>query len=122
MSENRRMLLKAVEHNWDESGPGDWVRSEWHIFDDGSCEIFSTFNPSWDMWREYILNHAPLSDVEKNCAGMMEAEDFANLCGAMRRQPWRDPSLDVHANDGVAWEIESYREDGSVENTSGKTN
>ena len=28
--------------------------------------------------------------------------------------------MDVHACDGVAWEIESYREDGSVENTSGK--
>jgi hypothetical protein len=48
----------------------------------------------------------------------MESDDFSKLCEAIKIDPWRDPSLDVHACDGVAWELEAYREDGSIEKTS----
>ena len=33
--ENRKwLLMKAIEHNWDEMGPGDWKSTEWLIFSD----------------------------------------------------------------------------------------
>ena len=35
-------------------------------------------------------------------------------------EPWRDPTPDVYVCDGVAWEIESYNEDGSIDKSSGK--
>ena len=51
---------------------------------------------------------------------MMDGAVFAKLQEALKPEPWRDPAIDVFACDGVAWKIESYKEDGSVEKTSGK--
>ena len=50
----------------------------------------------------------------------MDSDAFKELLRAIRRRPWRKPFLKVRAFDGVAWEIESYGDDGSVVNTSGK--
>lgn len=45
---------------------------------------------------------------------------FARFKRAIEREPWRDPSIFVKAYDGVAWIIESYKENGTIEKTSGE--
>ena len=123
MANKKQPLLKAVEHNWGLMGPGDWSEVRWRIFYDGSYEVISTFNPSFESFEkieEMLKRHERPKPVKKKTTGRMADEAFPKLCEAIKCEPWRDPSLDVHACDGVAWEIESYREDGSVENTSGK--
>lgn len=47
------------------------------------------------------------------------SDDFLKLCEAIKIAPWRDPTLDVHACDGVAWKLEAYDKDGSIDKTSG---
>lgn len=106
MEERKWLLLKAIEHNWDIIGPGDWTGTKWLIFSDGSYEIAAKYNTH--------------EKTEKKTAGQMNNKAFDKLRKALRCDPWRDPSVNVFACDGVAWEIESYRDDGSIEKTSGK--
>ena len=44
MEKRKWLLMKAIEYNWDEMGPGDWESIEWLIFSDGSYEMVSKFN------------------------------------------------------------------------------
>ena len=156
MANKKQPLLKAVEHNWGLTGPGDWSKVRWRIFYDGSYEVVSTFNPSSDDCHDahdihsapdaYCVNEAYNAHndhcvhdtldahnardawkrnerpkpVKKTVKGRMTGEAFSKLCDAIKCEPWRDPALDVSACDGVAWEIESYRKDGNIENTSGE--
>lgn len=120
MSEKRWMLLKAIKENWGLTGPGDWSEVRWVIFDDGSYEVVSTSNPTSEAWdKAYKMGEYP-KPGKKQTTGKMDGESFSKLLEAMRSEPWRDPTVNVDACDGVAWEIESYGEDGSVKNTSGK--
>ncbi|GEM_PF-2855515 len=112
----KQLLLKATEHNWGLTGPGDWSKVEWRIFRDGSYDIISSFRPSFEAYE----NEEKPIPTKKKSKGSMGGVDFAKLQEALNREPWRDPAIDVFACDGVAWEIESYKEDGSVEKTSGK--
>lgn len=105
--ENRKwLLMKAIEHNWDEMGPGDWKSTEWLIFSDGSYEMVSKFNTYEETGNKTV--------------GQMNKKVFDKLLKMLKRNEWRDPSLNVFVCDGVAWEIELYREEGSIEKTSGE--
>ena len=106
MIKKRYPLLKAVEHNWGLTGPGDWNEVKWLIFSDGSYEMVSKFNTYEETGNKTV--------------GQMNKKVFNKLRKTLKRKEWRDPSLNVFAHDGVAWEIELYREDGSIEKTSGK--
>ena len=106
MTEKRRLLLKATKHNWGLLGPGDWLLTNWLICSD------ATF--------EYLVSFRSESKPAKRIAGKMDKEAFSQLCEAIKREPWRDPSIDVHACDGVAWEIVSYTSDGKIDKTSGE--
>ena len=114
----KALLLKAIEHNWGLTGPGDWNTVTWLIYHDASYDIISAFNPTIED-AEIEESFLPKL-VEKKVTGAMEPDDFSKLCEAIKSDPWRDPTIDVHACDGVAWELEAYREDGSIEKTSGK--
>ncbi|MBR6426899.1 MAG: hypothetical protein IKS28_03635 [Clostridia bacterium] len=123
MSEKRWRLLKAVEHNWGLIGPGDWTTVQWNIYHDGSYEIISTFNPdtsSREAIEEILKRNELPKPVKKKKTGKMNAKRFSKLREAIKLEPWRDPSLEVGGCDGEAWEIKSYRADGSTENTSGR--
>lgn len=120
MSEKRWRLLKAVEHNWGLAGPGDWSKVQWNIFYDGSYEIISSFNPTLGAYEKMLNRNMHPKPVKKKTTGMMDKAVFAVLLKTIDCEPWKDPTLNVHACDGVAWEIESYRDDGSVKNSSGK--
>ena len=50
----------------------------------------------------------------------MDEETFAKLKKAIKQKPWRNPSIRCDGCDGVAWQIESYSENGNIENTSGE--
>ena len=50
----------------------------------------------------------------------MDEAAFTKLKEAIKKEPWRDPSINRDACDGEAWEINSYKEDGSIDKTSGK--
>ena len=106
MTEERRLLLKATKHNWGELHPGDWLLKNWLICSDATFEYLVTFRSE--------------SKPAKRTVGKMDKEAFSQLCEAIKREPWRDPSIDVHACDGAAWEIVSYNEDGQVDKTSGE--
>ncbi len=120
MADKKQLLLKAVEHNWGLMGPGDWSEVKWCVFYDGSYEVITTFNPSFEDYDHVWERNERPKPVKKKTTGKITYEAFSKLQEAIKCEPWRDPSLDVHACDGVAWEIESYREDGGIENTSGK--
>ncbi len=120
MSEKRWRLLKAVEHNWGLLGPGSWCTVQWIIYHDGSYEVISTFNPSSDLIEEMMKRNEYPKPVKKKKTGKMSAKRFSKLREAIKHEPWRDPSIESGGCDGVAWEIKSYREDGSTEYTSGK--
>ena len=103
-------------------GPGDWNTVTWLIYNDGSYDIISAFNPTMedkDIVEIFNSNERPKL-VEKKTTGAMGQDAYLRLCEAIKSDPWRDPTLDVHACDGVAWELEAYSEDGSIEKTSGK--
>ena len=114
MGNERKLMLKAIKHNWGLIGPGDWKEVEWYIFCDGSYQVVSTFIPPLEVSCELP------ELVKKKTAGRIGEKRLAKLREAMSCEPWRDPTLEIHACDGVAWQIESYKDDGSVENTSGR--
>ena len=120
MANKKQPLLKAVEHNWGLMGPGDWSEVKWRVFYDSSYEVISTFNPSSEAYDDAWKRNERPKPVKKKTTGKMADEAFSKLREAIKCGPWRDPSLDVDACDGVAWEIESYWEDGGIENSSGK--
>ena len=119
----RRILLKAIEHNWDLIGPEDWNKVEWNIFSDGSYRIITAFNPMItenDEILEMQKRGERPKPIKKQTSGRMDEKAFSKLREAIKMAPWRDPTVYADACDGVAWEIKSYRSDGSIENTSGK--
>lgn len=153
MANKKQPLLKAAEHNWGLTGPGDWSKVRWLIFYDGSYEVVTTFNPSFEDCHDGHGVHDDHDNQDANCVrdaheahddqeahnahnawkrnerskpvkrtvkGRMTDEDFSRICAAIKCEPWRDSVVDATACDGVAWEIQSYREDGSIANTSGK--
>lgn len=117
MARKRYPLLKAVEHNWGLIGPGDWTKVKWLIFPDGSYEVVTTFNPSFDAIEEIEKMSKP---TKKKITCQMDNKTLSKLRKALKREPWRNPPTEICASDGVAWEIESYLDDGSVDKTSGK--
>ena len=116
----KKRLLKATEHNWSMMGPGDWNNTTWSIFYDGFYEVVSAFNPTAEEWDAMRESDGRLKLRERKVTGKMDPEAFKKLQEAMKCEPWRDPSLVVDACDGVGWEIESYKEDGSIDKTSGR--
>ena len=122
MAGKRCLLLKAIKHNWGMIGPGSWLEVKWLIFRDGSYEILSVYRPNIVVLTiELMLGKNERSKrVLKRSAGRMNEASFSKLREALMCDPWRDPSLEVVAFDGVAWKIESYRDDGAVEKSSGK--
>ena len=119
----KTLCLKAIEHNWGLMGPGDWNTVTWLIYHDGSYDIISAFNPSKKdaeaIIEAFERNEFPKL-MEKKASGVMEQDAFSKLGNAIKCEPWRDPTLDVYACDGVAWELEAYSKDGTAEKTSGK--
>lgn len=109
-----KLLIKAVMCNWDEIGPGDWTEVTWQVFSDGSYKIIYSFNPTFEE------DEGLPSAKNKITTGKMWKIAFARLKRAIKREPWRDPSIYVEADDGVAWTIVSYNENGTIGNTSGE--
>lgn len=122
MMKKRRILLKAVEHNWGLIGPGDWSKVTWRIFFDGFYEIVSTFIPTLETTdlSQHMERRGRPTSIKKKDTGTMGQEPLSRLQVAIKRDPWRDSSINIWACDGTAWEIESYHEDGSIEKSSGK--
>jgi len=115
----KHLLLKAVEHNWGLTKCGDWTKTEWRIYYDGSYEIKSSFNLTFDEFEKVMALGKMPKQIEKKTSGIMDREVFINLQSLINQEPWRDPAVNVFACDGVAWEIESYKDDGSIDKTSG---
>lgn len=119
MANRKQPLLKAVEYNWGLKGPGDWSEVRWCVFYDGSYEVILVFNPSYEAFDDAWERNERPEPVKKKTTGRMADEAFSKLREAVKCGLWKDPSPDIDACDGTAWEIESCREDGGIENTSG---
>lgn len=119
---DKKLHLKAIEHNWGRMRSGDWNTVTWLIYYDGSYDIISQFNPAIepdDLVDIFNRNERPRL-IEKKQTGEMDSVIFSKLCEAIKCEPWRDPTIDVIADDGVAWELVAFSDNGSVEKTSGK--
>ena len=121
LKKRQGLLLKAVAHNWSEIGPGDWETVTWFVYYDGSYEIIETINPPIHIQKGFdTIPRCKNGVIVRNRKGMMGNKNFSLLKRAMQPDPWKDPALEIDADDGVAWKIKSYREDGRVEKSSGK--
>lgn len=111
----KQMLLKAELHNWSLIGPGAWTTVTWIIFYDGSYKIEREFNPEWeDMFA---------GSREKNRFeeyGRLDKKGLNKLKRQIDKDPWRNPKIQCHACDGVAWIIEAFSEYGDIMKTSGE--
>ena len=61
MEERKWLLLKAIECNWDEIGPGDWTETKWLIFSDGSYEIVSSFDLNYESPKKTKKTNGQMS-------------------------------------------------------------
>ena len=114
----RKLLLKAVVHNWGMicAYDGSWLTVTWKIFSDGSYQI--------DEESFHIPESSDrFEDVDRKdhvlTKGRMESAAFAELASALEQDPWRDPATESGGCDGVAWAIEQY-EDSRVIRSSGR--
>ena len=121
LKKRQGLLLKAVEHNWSEMGPRDWETVTWFVYYDGSYEIIETINPPIHIQKGFdTIARCKNGVIVRKRKGTMENKAFSVLKRAMQQDPWKNPVLETDADDGVAWKIESYRDDGRVEKSSGK--
>ena len=82
MTKKRYPLLKAVEHNWGLIGPGHWTKVKWLISPDGSYEVVTTFNPSFDAIEEIEKMSKP---TKKKITGQMDNKTLSKLRKALKR-------------------------------------
>ena len=119
MSKKKWLLLKVINQNWNLNGPGDWVETTWRIFNDGSYEVISSFNPSVEDLEEMLRTKRQPKPVRKKRIGIMDETSLSKLQMALKCDPWRDPFVDNFDCDGDAWDISLFKEDGSINKTSG---
>lgn len=121
----RKLLLKAVLHNWGMicAYDGDWLTVTWKIYESGFYiideESFHPVDPEEENSRigdEHYMSVNRKDHVISK--GYMSAMPFMLLKDAMEQEPWRDPAVYSDGNDGVAWMIEQY-ENGKVIRSSG---
>ncbi len=114
----KHLILRAKEHNWGLIGPGSWYTVLWSIYSDGSYCIRSEFLPEADSLIDGFQGHMPKKGI-KTTRGVMDGPAFQQLTGLMDREPWRDPDIECHACDGVAWIIKQFDAEGKVLKSSG---
>lgn len=116
----KQMILKAINYNWNMAGPGDWENSTWHVYEDGSYILRSVFRPSSAAYEDSIITKKEPKSTILKISGIMDEAAYIKLKEAIKREPWREPSINHDACDGEAWKITSYKEDGSIEKSSGE--
>ena len=91
----RTLLLKAEEHNWGLMHRGDWDKTVWRIYSDGSYVITKSFSPSdRSVPAKSLSTEGNLTDTKfQELKLLLEAE-------------W---STEEHkCCDGVAWRLTMY--------------
>lgn len=124
------LILKAVEHNWDMIGPGSWETVTWSIFSDGSYKIREKRIPERNAKKALEIIHSSGNSEENKriirkreyttISGDMKEDSFSTLKKYLEAKQWRDPNIDCHAWDGVAWTFEYFDSDGKTIKTSGE--
>lgn len=114
----KHLILRAKEHNWGLIGPGSWSTVSWSIYSDGSYSIRSEFLPDRGAFIDGYPDHLPKNDI-KTTHGAMDTASFQKLIDLMSKELWRDPDIECHACDGVAWVIKQFDANGKVLKSSG---
>lgn len=121
---NRKLVLKAVKHNWGLTRPGQWRSITWKLYDDRTCVVEAEFVPRWDKDDDFTKAQSFLDLMKKreihSRRVKMPSKQFERLCSELKKEPWRDPDLLCDACDGEAWKIEQYSPDGSIIRSSGE--
>ena len=81
MANKKQPLLKAVEHNWGLTGPGDWSEVRWLVFYDGSYEVISTFSPSSEDYDDAWKRNEQPKPVKKKTTGKLADDVISKLRG-----------------------------------------
>ena len=116
------LLLRAGLHNWGLicTSRGDWLTVTWYVHDDGSYDVASEFGikrsdeECMRLFESHNSEELRKTDI-KLVSGLMKPDDFEKLKTAIFRDPWLEPDIESGGCDGVAWEIEQYAPDGTVE-------
>ena len=117
MTNEKILLMKAVQYNWSLHGAGEWTESKWRVFTNGTYELTVSFLPNFDDIPEKVKSGR---STKKKKTGVIDRKTFAQLREALEAEPWEKSAEDTFACDGVGWEIILYHEDGSILKTSGK--
>ena len=116
--------------------PGEWVAITWQIYSDGSWKMQIEQEPEIDEFPEW--DNPVLEDIEDFMAsynpednykipenhiftktGIMDQIDFAKLCMAIAKEPWREQGIVSEVLDGEVWRIEYFAPDGTILRSSG---
>lgn len=87
MANKKQPLLKAVEHNWGLTGPGDWSEVRWLVFYDGSYEVISTFRPSSEDYDDAWKRNEQPKLVKKKTTGKLADDVISKLREAIKCEP-----------------------------------
>lgn len=107
------LLLKAVNHNWGMTGPGDWESTEWFVFSDQSYRAVLSYRP--DLSDDDDFTKRTIKEIK----GSFSKAEFTLLCTILDEK-WIDPAINSEACDGEAWQIKMLYPSGRTKKSSGK--
>ena len=107
------LLLKAVNHNWGMTGPGDWESTEWFVFSDRSYRAVLSYRP--DLSDDGELTEKTIKEFK----GSFSKAEFSLICKILDGK-WIDPAINSEACDGEAWQIKMLFPSGRTKKSSGK--
>ena len=106
----KKLLIKAICHNWDLMGPGSWKTVKWKIFDDGSFLKVTKYN--YNRLEEHsVAELIKGRDEVEN--GHIPQEVYQRIKNILDEE-WIDNSIDSKACDGEAWEITCFKQTGEI--------
>lgn len=106
------LLLKAINYNWSEMGPGDWESTEWFVYSDRSYRAALSYRP--DLFDDDVTKRKV-----KEVKGSFSKAEFSLLCKIIDEK-WIDPSISSEAYSGEAWQIKMLYPSGRTKKSSGK--
>lgn len=116
-------ILSAKQSNWGLIKKGDWICRTWDVYSDRTYEIRIEFA---FIDEESLEKYRVSSDSKcirgkcKSITGRMNSVQFSKLKRALEAEHWRTAENRIEADDGEAWEIVFYDQNGQILNSSGE--
>lgn len=89
----RELVLNVKHENWSCIGPGEWINTEWKIYQDQTADIVITYDSIKE--KRIKINNCKLTQANYN-----------KLFKKIKRSKKID--IEIDGCDGCAWEITQY--------------